>query len=238
MSLSSFQKSHFTIPSFISFFIFFLLLINNFQKIKSVYIYIDPSEKKCLGEKKIANTTFNIIYSISGKEESQNIITVEDPSHITVKKYTNMKSHTISINTEKNGEYFFCVQNTSPDIITLNFNFETEQREGEMVSIQSVENFVSGVHHIEKKLDRLKFNVRNSAVRKKTHFGVSDKIRNKVNIYALIKIAFLVLFAVFQIYMITSIFGGLKDNKKILGVNPERKPLNKRKRRRSSGDFL
>lgn len=217
--------------------IFLFILLINIYKIKSVYIYIEPNEKKCLSEKKLANSTFNVIFSISGLEETQNIITVNNPNHSNLLTLKNIKSKTINVKTDKPGDYYFCVENVSKSKITLTFQFENEERETDMVSIQSVEYFVSGVHILEKKLDRLNFNVGNSAVRKKTHFNISNSIRNKINIYAIIKIIFLVIFSLFQIFMITSVFRNIKQVNKILGVNPEKKPL-VRKRRRSSGDYI
>ena len=53
-----------------------IILLSSF--INSLYIYIDSREKKCLTDYRIANTSFDVIYYVSGQEEEMNIATIED----------------------------------------------------------------------------------------------------------------------------------------------------------------
>ena len=105
-----------------------------------------------------------------------------------------------------------------------------------MISIHTIENFVTVVDNLEKKLKKLQFNIRNSAVRKKAHFTIANDIRRKINIYAIVKIGFLILFSIFQLMMITSIFNNVKVVKQI-NINSEKRPL-KSVNKLETPDFL
>ena len=105
-----------------------------------------------------------------------------------------------------------------------------------MISIHTIENFVHVVDNLEKKLKKLQFNIRNSAVRKKAHFNIANNIRKKINIYAFVKIGFLILFSIFQLMMITSIFNNVKVVKQI-NINSEKRPL-KSGQKPETTDFL
>jgi hypothetical protein len=73
-------------------------------------------------------------------------------------------------------------------------------------------------------------------VRKKAHFNIAESIRKKINLYAFIKIGFLILFSIFQLMMITSIFNNVKVVKQI-NINSETKPL-KSGKMNNNPDFL
>ena len=220
------MKSYFT-------FLIFLLLLNF---IDSLYIYIDPREKKCLTEYRLANSSYDLVYYVSGQEEESNIATIEENNGNVISKTMNQKSHKFSHKVQKDGELKFCFENLASSKVTLSFEFDYGTNDYSVISIKTIENFVHVVDNLEKKLKKLQFNIRNSAVRKKAHFNIADSIRKKINIYAIAKIGFLILFSIFQLMMITSIFNNVKVVKQI-NVNSENRPL-KSKNINDTPDFL
>jgi hypothetical protein len=220
------MKSYFT-------FLIFLLLLDF---IDSLYIYIDPREKKCLTEYRLANSSYDLVYYVSGQEEESNIATIEENNGNIISKIMNKKSHKFSHKVQKEGELKFCFENLASSKVTLSFEFDYGTNDYSVISIKTIENFVHVVDNLEKKLKKLQFNIRNSAVRKKAHFNIADSIRKKINIYAIAKIGFLILFSIFQLMMITSIFNNVKVVKQI-NVNSENRPL-KSKNINDTPDFL
>ena len=196
-------------------------------------MYIDSQEKVCVKKYKKANEILNIIYSISGQEEEKNIITVDDPDNNNMFKELDTNSNKIYLFAQIDGYYKFCVENLAAHQVTLSFFFGDENS-NEKLSIKNVENFVESVSKLSKKIDRLKFNIGNSAIRKKTHFNIADNIRNKINICTVIKIIFLLFFSVIQILLITSIFNKVKITKKIEINSDEKNPL----KNKTNPDFL
>ena len=222
------MKSYFTL-------LVFLLLFNI---IDSLYIYIDPREKKCLTEYRLANSSYDLIYYVSGQEEESNIATIEDNNGNIISKVMNKKNNRLSHRVQQDGELKFCFENLASSKVTLSFVFDYGTNEYSAISIKTIENFVTVVDNLEKKLKQLQFNIRNSAVRKKAHFNIADSIRKKINIYAIAKIGFLILFSIFQLMMITSIFNNVKVVKQInVNANSENRPL-KAKNINDTPDFL
>ena len=212
------------------FFLSFLSFIN------SLYIYFDSKERKCLSIYVGYNSTLNIVYYVSGQEEEQNIASIEDEKGNILTKTYNKKNSKFSYKT-KNGDYLnFCFENLASTKVTLSFEFDFGILDFEVISIRTIENFVKVVDNLEKKLKQLQFNIRNSAVRKRAHFKVANDIRKKINLYALVKICFLIIFSVFQLMMITSIFKNVKVVSQI-NINSERKPL-KSGNKKETPDFL
>ena len=213
-----------------------LIFLLSFTLIKGLYIYIDPHEKKCLTDFRYGNSSFDIIYYVSGQEEERNIATLEDKNGNLISKMMNKKNHKFSHKVKEEGEYKFCFENLAQTKVTLSFEFDYGTNDYGMISIKTIENFVHVVDNLEKKLKKLQFNIRNSAVRKKAHFNIANSIRKKINIYALAKIGFLILFSIFQLMMITSIFNNVKIVKQI-NINSETKPL-KHGKMPETTDFL
>ena len=201
-----------------------LIFLLSFSLINGLYIYVEPREKKCLNDFRYKNSSFDIIYFVSGQEEERNIATLEDPNGNLISKMMNQKNHKFSHAVRQKGEYKFCFENLAPTKVTLSFEFDYGTTDFGMISIKTIENFVHVVDSLEKKLKKLQFNIRNSAVRKKAHFNIAESIRKKINIYAFAKIGFLILFSIFQLMMITSIFTNVKVVKQI-NINSETKPL-------------
>jgi len=220
------MKSYFTL-------LIFLLSLN---LIDSLYIYIEPREKKCLTEYRLANSSYDLVYYVSGQEEENNIATIEDNNGNIISKIMNKKNDKFSHKVQKDGELKFCFENLASSKVTLSFVFDYGTNDYSAISIKTIENFVYVVDNLEKKLKKLQFNIRNSAVRKKAHFNIADSIRKKINIYAIAKIGFLILFSIFQLMMITSIFNNVKVVKQI-NVNSENRPL-KAKNINETPDFL
>ena len=217
--------------------IFFILIFFLVSYINSLYTYIEAREKKCLTEYVTHNTSFDVVYYVSGQEEELNIGTIEDENNKNVfSKVYNKKNHRFSYNQPHDGYLNFCFENLATSKVTLSFEFDYGTNDYSMISIRTIENFVSVVDNLEKKLKKLQFNIRNSAVRKRAHFKIAEDIRKKINIYAIIKIVFLILFSVFQLMMITSIFNNVKVVKQI-NINSERRPL-KSDNKRNTADFL
>ena len=213
-----------------------LILLLSFSFIKSLYIYIEPKEKKCLSDFRYSNTSFDVIYYVSGQEEERNVATLEDKNGNLITKIMNKKNHKFNFKVKEEGEYKFCFENLAQTKVTLSFEFDYGTTDFGMISIRTIENFVHVVDSLEKKLKKLQFNIRNSAVRKKAHFNIAESIRKKINLYAFAKIGFLILFSVFQIMMITSIFTNVKVVKQI-NINSETKPL-KHGQTQQPTDFL
>ena len=99
----------------------FLLLLSSICIINSLYIYIEPREKKCLADFRMANTSFDIVYYVSGQEEEKNIATIEDNRGNVLTKTTNRKNFKFSQFTKEDAELIFCFENLAPSKITLSF---------------------------------------------------------------------------------------------------------------------
>ena len=214
----------------IIYFLGFLSFIN------SLFIYVEPREKKCITKFIPFNSSYDVVYYVSGQEEEKNIGTIEDDKGNVLSKIYNKKNHRFSYKPGKDGELNFCFENLASSKVTLSFELDFGINDYEMISIRTIENFISAIDNLEKKLKKLQFNIRNSAVRKRAHFTIADDIRRKINIYAIVKIGFLILFSIFQLMMITSIFNNVKVVKQI-NINSERKPL-KSGNKQETPDFL
>ena len=202
--------------------IFFILYKLNI--VNSIYVFIEPKEKLCVKKYRKTRQVFNLIYTISGEEEDRNIITVDDPDEFNMLRELDSVDNKVYLFCEKDGYHKFCVENLASHQVTLSFYFGDENK-NEKLSIKNVEDFVASVSKLTHKVDMLKFNIGNTAIRKKTHFKVAEEIRNKINLYTIIKIVFLLFFAVLQIILITSIFNKVKIVKKLEINNEEKNPL-------------
>ena len=209
------------------FLIVFLLL--QLTMINSVYVYIEPNEKFCIRKYRNLTQVLHIVYSIAGgKEEDQNVITVYDPDDFNMLQERNSISNKVYLFIEREGYHKFCVENLESHKLTLSFYFGDEYSEGK-ISKKNAENFVDGVAKLTQKIETLKFNIENSALRKKSNYKIAQNIRKKINICTIIKIIFLLVFATLQLILITSIFNKVKIVKKVEIANEENKPLKSQK---------
>ena len=149
---------------------------------------------------------------------------MDDPDEFNMLRELDSVDNKVYLFCEKDGYHKFCVENLASHQVTLSFYFGDENK-NEKLSIKNVEDFVASVSKLTHKVDMLKFNIGNTAIRKKTHFKVAEEIRNKINLYTIIKIVFLLFFAVLQIILITSIFNKVKIVKKLEINNEEKNPL-------------
>ena len=208
----------FHLLSFILLFSYKLIMIN------SIYVFIEPKEKLCVKKYRKIREVINVIYTISGKQEDRNIITVDDPTGFNMFRELDSFDSKVHLFCEREGYHKFCVENLASHQVTLSFYFGDENK-NEKLSIKNVEDFVESVSKLTQKVDKLKFNIGNSAIRKKTHFKIAEEIRNKINRYTIIKIVFLLFFAILQIILITSIFNKVKVVKKLEINKEEKNPL-------------
>ena len=203
---------------------FFLLISYKLIMINSIYVFIEPKEKLCVKKYRKIREVLHVIYTISGKREDRNIITVDDPTGFNMFRELDSIDSKVYLYCEREGYHKFCVENLASYQVTLSFYFGDENKD-EKLSIKNVEDFVESVSKLTQKVDKLKYNIGSSAIRKKTHFKIAEEIRNKINRYTIIKIVFLLFFAVLQIILITSIFNKVKVVKKLEINNEEKKPL-------------
>ena len=212
---------------------FFLLISYKLIMINSIYVFIGPKEKLCVKKYKKTREVLHVIYTISGEQEDRNIITVDDPTGFNMFRELDSVNSKVYLFCEREGYHSFCVENLASHQVTLSFYFADENKE-EKLSIKNVEDFVESVSKLTQKVDRIKFNIGNTAIRRKTHFNVAEEIRNKINTYTIVKIVFLLFFAIIQIILISSIFNKVKIVKKLEINNEEKKPL----KNKTNDEFL
>ena len=73
-----------------------LIFLLTFSLINSLYIYIEPRENTCLTDFRYSNSSFDIVYYVSGQEEERNIATLEDQHGNLISKMMNKKTHKFS----------------------------------------------------------------------------------------------------------------------------------------------
>ena len=120
----------------------FLVLLSSLCIINSLYIYIEPREKKCLSDYRLANTSFDIVYYVSGQEEEKNTATIEDSKGNILSKITNKKNFKFSQGTNIDQELKFCFENLASSKITLSFEFDYGTNDYSIISIRTIEHFV------------------------------------------------------------------------------------------------
>ena len=136
------------------FFTCFILFLSFLTLINTLYIYVDPREKKCLTKYISYNASFDVVYYVSGQQEEQNMVTIEDEKGNIFDKVYNKKYHKFSYNPKKDGELSFCFGNLASTQVTLNLEFDFGTNDYSMISIRTIENFVSAVD-IRKKIKKI-----------------------------------------------------------------------------------
>ena len=121
-----------------------ILIILHFSFNNSLYVFIEAREKLCVKKYRKLDQVLHVIYSITGKEEDRNIITVDAPDGFNMFRELDSVSSKVHLFIEKEGYHKFCVENLSSHKVTLNFHFGDEHSEGKM-SIKNVQNFIEGV---------------------------------------------------------------------------------------------
>ena len=113
----------------------FLILLCLLTFIESLYIYIDPREKKCLTDFRIANSSFDVVYYVSGQEEEKNTASIEDEKGNIITKIMNRKNHKFSYLPKTDGEYKFCFENLAQTKVTLSFEFDYGTNDYSMIKV-------------------------------------------------------------------------------------------------------
>ena len=193
----------------------YCIFLANIYKISSLFITINPKDTQCLSQSKQKSENLNIIYYISGEEEKRNIARILDPDNKKLWETPGLSSSTYSVLAQKTGKYSFCVDNLSEKPLTVTFEFSENNPEKEMITISTIDNLNSALNDVSKKLDVMQFGIRNGAVRREKHSEITRSIQSKITWYTWLKVIFLVLFSVFQIMMVTSIFKNVKIVTKI-----------------------
>ena len=210
-------------------FFFLLLFFIKTAIINSLYIYIGGKEKGCVKKYKKQNEVINIIYSISGMQDyDKNIITVDNPNDFNMFRELDSSSSKIYLFIERDGYHKFCVENLSSHPVTLSFHFANENSEDKL-STKSIKSFIENVDKLSNKMETIKFNIGLAAVNKKNNRQIMENIRNKINIFASVKIIFVLFFSAIQISLITNIFNKAKSIKKIKLNDEEQNPLKTKK---------
>ena len=196
-------------------FIMFITLINNSF---SLFVYVNPKDRKCIYHDKNEGGMkegLNLQYAISGESEEENRIMVRDPSNLVLYDVENKKKDNVKIKLTRPGKYEFCIMNNAKTRITLTFDFISVQNFEGIASESEVSNFLNTVFSIDRKLRKIEFNIKNAAIKKGTHSKIAAKIKKKINVYTIVKIAFLVIFSYFQIKLSTSKLGEIKVTREI-----------------------
>lgn len=186
-----------------------------FKQIYPMFITIQPKDSQCIYQEKKKSETFSVIYYISGEEEERNIVRVQDPKGGEIWETQSKASSTFTTVTQIAGTYSFCIDNLSNGVFTVTFEFTEEDKNKELITVQTIDNFQNALETINKKLDVMQFGIRSGAVRREKHSTITKSIQSKITWYTWVKVIFLISFSFFQIVMITSIFKNVKVVSKI-----------------------
>ena len=200
--------------------IFNVLILN----IKCLYYYIESKEKKCVNSYHRPRTSLIIYFSISGREEFDNLITIEDPTHFEMYIARDSYQRKITLPVDQGGRYYFCIENFSKSQIKVNILFQDEKFKTQMGSIKNIRDFLEGISDLTNQLQIILFNIKNSAIRRQAHFMIAQNLRNEINLIAILKIIIIVFLSGIELRMISSI---LNNNVKVkrINVNTESQPL-------------
>ena len=185
-------------------YIFYIVLC--FYKIKCMYFFADGGKTVCLSQKKKKNENFRLTYYLSGAKEDGNLITIFSPSNKKEWESQEKKNDKLSIVTKEDGNYKFCVKNNAKSRLTITFQFPKEVNSSQILTVENIDNFDTAIKAINKKLNTIQFNIRNTAVRRGEHSKITRNILFKVSIYSYLKMGFLIIFSIFQIWIVTTIF--------------------------------
>lgn len=192
-----------------------ILLLSLLYVANSMFITINSNDIQCVSQTKHINDKFNLIFSMSGEEENNNIARVRDPDDKILWQTPGKSTSTFSTTVQKVGKYSFCVENYSTSVLTVTFEFPEEDEDKKMITVNTIENLNVAISDIAKKMDTMQFSIRNGAVRREKHSEIQNSIQSKITWYTSLKIIFLIIFSAFQIMMVTSIFKNIKIVSKI-----------------------
>ena len=179
-------------------------------KSHALFFIVEPGKRECVAQRKEADKHFGLLYYVSGEEEDKNRMIILNPDKEEVWVDTNLKKGSYNTITKKEGNHYLCIENTSSSSLTITFEFNERKNEKELLSIETIEGLNTAIIDITEKLNKVEFNIKNSAVRRAKHGEITQGIRKKMINATTVKICFLLVFSLFHIYMITSIFKNVK----------------------------
>jgi hypothetical protein len=201
--------------------LFCILFENSLQ----IFFVLDPFEQRCISKEMQEKSNFSGVYFISGEREDGNKAMIKNSRGQIIWENHAQKSGSFNLYVQSTEAYSLCIESTVNQQLTISFEFYDEKKDEQLISVQSIDNLNSAIHGIRRKLDIIHGNIRNSAVRRSTHleskinhikfYIVSNTITSKITFYTAVKIIFLIIFSIFQILMLTSIFGNVKVTSKI-----------------------
>ena len=192
-----------------------IILLSLLYVVNAMFFTVNSNDIQCITQTKHINDKFNVIFSMSGEEENNNIAKLKDPDDKVLWQTPGKATSTFSTTAQKVGKYSFCVENYSRSILTVTFEFPEEDEGKKIITVNTIENLHFAIDDISKKMDMMQYSIRNGAVRREKHSEISNAIKNKITWYTSLKVLFLVMFSVFQIMMVTSIFNKVKIVNKI-----------------------
>ena len=193
---------------------YYVTLLLTMRFANSMFFTVDKRETKCITQNRTTKQTLNIDYSLTGDHSKSNVY-VKDPNDNKMFEKRRRSSGTFNSKVRIDGKYSLCVENQSNSILTVNFNLKNEDSDKEMINVKSIDGLNTAVNDITNGVDKVLFNVKHGAVSRIEFMDKINKINSQINWYTSIKIVFLILFAVFQIYLITSVFKSVKIVSKI-----------------------
>lgn len=194
---------------------FLLIFIALFLEISSMFIRIPPNKRQCTAKNYSTGQSINFNYFILGyfNEKYEAYIQRED-KEIIFKKDGNQKGkYEGKINNK--GNYYFCLLNSSPEEMRVNFNFEEKSTGNEQVSVENINTLNYAVSFLKRTLDKIDINIKNGAANRERHAKIAHNIRRRITIFTFLKIFFLLVFSSFQIIMVSSVVQKVKVVKKI-----------------------
>ena len=188
---------------FICSLLFFLFF---FENINCLFFQVHQGKTECISQNKKIGEEFKIKYYLSGQKEEGNLIIIYSPSNKKIWEGNKKKNDKLSFQAIENGYHRFCVTNNSKGSLTVTFQFPEEIKTSQLLSTENIDEVSKSINEMNKKLNNIQFNIRNNAVRRGEHSKVTQDIRYKISIYNYVKITFWILFSIFQICIVTTIF--------------------------------
>mmetsp|Transcript_15467 Transcript_15467/g.16050 ORF Transcript_15467/g.16050 Transcript_15467/m.16050 type:complete len:225 (+) Transcript_15467:20-694(+) len=191
------------------------LILSILSPASTVFLSISPHNRECVNVEVLKEHGFSGKYYMSGEEEKNNKVTVEDSKKNLIWQSHSQKQSEFKIGVHEDQSYTICFFNTDKKFLTVTFDFFEESESNNIVSAQSISDMNQNIHEVRRKVDIIHSDLRNSAIRRTVHMDISNTLVSKITTFTGIKLLFLVMFTVFQVFMITSIFNTGKIINKI-----------------------
>jgi hypothetical protein len=113
------------------------MILYSLSVVKSVFIVLDPFEKRCVYKDILHKATFTGNYFISGEQEDKNEVTIISPKNVILFRKENQKSGSFSVNTEMDGNYALCFKINTSMHMTVSFDFHDETKDEQLISVSN-----------------------------------------------------------------------------------------------------